>query len=170
MTTCTGCNEPLPPNKAPGPPRKWCSERCRRRTMYTTPCKTCGAAVYDGSAKPPDECGDCKYRRTYRERNERIFKAWNEGEPAWYIGEREGMTETQVGSLINHHRGLGRNLVLHRKRNRQDWGRVKALYDQGATYREIAEKLGTTRENVNQLVQSMRAKGYDLPHRRPVAA
>lgn len=27
--TCAGCGDELPPNKAKGMPRKWCSERCR---------------------------------------------------------------------------------------------------------------------------------------------
>lgn len=44
--SCDGCGEPLPPNRAPGPARRWCSERCRRTTLYGGTCAICGDATY----------------------------------------------------------------------------------------------------------------------------
>jgi hypothetical protein len=41
--TCEGCGSPLPPNKALGRRRKWCSERCRKLTLYSRRCVDCGA-------------------------------------------------------------------------------------------------------------------------------
>lgn len=44
MTVCAGCPTELPPNKAPGRARKWCSERCRKG-QYAGYCVDCGAAT-----------------------------------------------------------------------------------------------------------------------------
>lgn len=68
MSECAGCGATLQPNRAPGRPRKWCSERCRRRTLYTGICKSCGAETYDGSASPSDECAACMRQRQHDER------------------------------------------------------------------------------------------------------
>jgi hypothetical protein len=43
-----GCTNELAPNRAPGRPRKWCSDRCRKRTLYAQPCVDCGEPT-DGS-------------------------------------------------------------------------------------------------------------------------
>lgn len=48
---CDGCAGPLPPNVAPGPARRWCSDRCRRATLYGGTCAICGDAT-NGSQGP----------------------------------------------------------------------------------------------------------------------
>lgn len=45
--TCEGCGATLPPPKGPGRARKWCSERCRKRS-YDLECVVCGGRV-DGT-------------------------------------------------------------------------------------------------------------------------
>ncbi len=58
---CAGCTAELPPNKAPGPPRKWCSERCRK-SQYAGRCVDCGKATNgsDGRGRrAPTRCQDC---------------------------------------------------------------------------------------------------------------
>src|ERR1044072_550897 len=58
--TCQGCGSELPPNKAPGRPRKWCSERCRK-AQYAGTCDTCGGATNGTtpSRGVPTRCATC---------------------------------------------------------------------------------------------------------------
>lgn len=42
MATCHGCDAELAPNKGPGQPRKWCSQKCRKLTLYSKRCIDCG--------------------------------------------------------------------------------------------------------------------------------
>lgn len=60
MSVCHGCDTELPPNRAPGRARKWCSERCRKQTLYARPCMDCGAPRTNGSdsAREP-RCSAC---------------------------------------------------------------------------------------------------------------
>jgi hypothetical protein len=61
-TATCACGAELAPNHAPGHPRKWCSERCRRRTLYTGSCVDCGKETYNGNATPPERCSSCANR------------------------------------------------------------------------------------------------------------
>lgn len=68
MSVCHGCGGPLAPSKAPGRPRKWCSERCRK-AQYDQQCVHCGgrASGTDPGDVSPDgaRCVDCaKKHRT----------------------------------------------------------------------------------------------------------
>lgn len=60
MNTCQGCGAELPPNKAVGRKRKWCSNRCRKQTLYTGTCIDCGGPTgYSGTSVPRDRCVPC---------------------------------------------------------------------------------------------------------------
>lgn len=63
---CAGCDNEVPPNKAPGRARKWCSERCRKRTLYSRRCIDCGAVCNtDGSVTEPSlRCQKCNGAHT----------------------------------------------------------------------------------------------------------
>ncbi len=54
MSGCNGCGAALAPSVGRGRPRKWCSERCRKRS-YDLACVVCGGRV-DGTTpgKIPD--------------------------------------------------------------------------------------------------------------------
>ena len=54
---CQGCGIELPAANGPGPPRKWCSNRCRV-AQYGGVCKDCGAPTNGngGPGKAPDYC------------------------------------------------------------------------------------------------------------------
>lgn len=71
MALCHGgCGTTLAPNKAPGRARKWCSERCRRRTLYGGRCEDCGATTCNGGAPPqPRRCLACASARKHAERH-----------------------------------------------------------------------------------------------------
>lgn len=62
MSTCQGCGAELPPSRG-SRPRKWCSNHCRRHTMYSRPCLDCGKPTYSGNAIPPERCLPCWGRR-----------------------------------------------------------------------------------------------------------
>lgn len=62
MSACQGCGGPLAPSRG-RVPRKWCSDRCRRHTLYSRPCADCGTPTYDGTAHPPERCTHCSPRQ-----------------------------------------------------------------------------------------------------------
>jgi hypothetical protein len=59
---CAGCGDPLPPQTI-GRRRKWCSERCRRDTLYSGTCVDCGARTNgnDGPGKAAERCRPCRH-------------------------------------------------------------------------------------------------------------
>lgn len=137
-----------------------------RKAAYGGECVDCGARTdgSDGRANAPKRCAKCHARRD-EERNARIFEAWGRGESAAEIAAREGMTVTAVGSLVHHHRSRGRDLALHRRRNRELWPELERLWREGVPGREIAARLGITYANMLEMSRAMRKRGVDLPSR-----
>lgn len=73
--TCQGCSSSLPPNKAPGRERKWCSDRCRKDHLYVRHCLDCGAKLNGSDGNGPNasvRCAQCAPKVTGAER-----KVWN---------------------------------------------------------------------------------------------
>jgi hypothetical protein len=136
--------------------------KARRRT----PCPACGAQV--GYENAGELCGRCKYDGMFAARNERVFAAWNRGEPGPTIAAREGMTATAVQSLVDKHRQRhGDDLALHRRRNRELWDEIQRLWnEEGATVVQVAETLAVTRGNVSQQITAMRNAGIDVRRRQ----
>ena len=56
--TCHGCGIQL---VSSDPRAKWCSERCRKRTLYSGECRVCGAITngYDGPGTASSLCRTC---------------------------------------------------------------------------------------------------------------
>lgn len=70
MAPCVGCGATLPPRRV-ARPRKWCSDRCRKLTLYARPCLDCGKRINtDGSVTNAAErcinCNAAHQRRTSR--------------------------------------------------------------------------------------------------------
>jgi hypothetical protein len=61
---CRGCSSPLEPSKPGGRPRLWCSQRCRRQTLYGGTCAHCGSPTNgsDGPGRASDTCHVCSNR------------------------------------------------------------------------------------------------------------
>lgn len=55
---CDGCGESFAYVNRPGRNPRWCSERCRKRTLYGGKCEICGAITngYDGPGTASDRC------------------------------------------------------------------------------------------------------------------
>lgn len=115
---CAGCGEPI---EQPKGRRKWCSERCRKRTLYSGTCVDCGAATYNGTVPPPKRCHECNGRRG---------------------GE------------------------LSRRAAEPHRAEVEAAWAAGLTTREMCERFGWTGKYSYTNIGKLRARGYDLPHRR----
>jgi hypothetical protein len=56
-----GCDQPLAPQKGRGRRRKWCSERCRKVTLYSGECRDCGARINTSGdvARRSERCNSC---------------------------------------------------------------------------------------------------------------
>lgn len=96
--TCVGCNVAITHAKG-GPPRKWCSERCRKNTWeaenYRGSCSDCGAEVRKTSVR----CNECFIRHHARERQKsyaRLVELWNAGHP---LKEMAEILETTPGTV-----------------------------------------------------------------------
>jgi hypothetical protein len=68
-TTCRGCGEPIDPGTN-NRKREWCSDRCRKRTLYSRQCVDCGATCnVDGRVEGASErCGGCSRRYRHEAR------------------------------------------------------------------------------------------------------
>lgn len=69
VPVCQGCGGELPELKNPGNPRKWCSDRCRKR-QYGGRCVECGRRTdgSNGRGGAPERCLRCGPERQHRER------------------------------------------------------------------------------------------------------
>lgn len=67
---CHGCGATLAPNKAPGRQRKWCSDRCRKVTLYSRSCVDCGVTINtDGRVTNANQrCVPCAAKHSGAER------------------------------------------------------------------------------------------------------
>jgi hypothetical protein len=71
--SCQGCGVAI--QSAPtGPPRKWCSARCRRLTLYSRPCLDCGAAL--GGSKGHSEKAPVRCQKCASAHSGRALKVW----------------------------------------------------------------------------------------------
>lgn len=76
MSGCKGCGAALKPSGPKDHRRKWCSERCRKRS-YGDPCIDCGARTSYGAEKkrvPEPHCDSCRAQRATNRRVERALK------------------------------------------------------------------------------------------------
>lgn len=73
MSVCKGCGTELAPRDphVPAPPRKWCSERCRKQTLYSRPCADCGKPLNGSNGTGPNayvRCQPCGAKHSGAER------------------------------------------------------------------------------------------------------
>jgi hypothetical protein len=66
---CHGCGVELTP-RGPGRLPKWCSQRCRKQTLYTGTCRLCGGKTgWSGQKTPREICAPCAHQRQHDERH-----------------------------------------------------------------------------------------------------
>ena len=114
--TCQGCGA-TGAEQVRGGPRKWCSEKCRKR-QYDRACIDCGARTsgtdpgrHGGRCKP---CGDAAidyFARPgsvqARETRERIAAMWQDGQSMREICEALGYSKGHLGVAIWRMRQAG---------------------------------------------------------------
>lgn len=162
---CQGCGADL---SGTHKKRKWCSEGCRRQTLYSGTCKHCGASTngYHGPGTASDACIDCSRERN-KERNERLVEMWEAGGPTWYIAERLGMSEKAVTAWISmdRRRNSGKHSLRRLGGNaRERWKQMIAWRKAGKRNAEIAELLGTTEASVRTMFNTARKAGFEFPN------
>ena len=178
---CPGCGEDLTDTHGK---TKWCSERCRKETLYSGVCVDCGGKTNgraSGFARESSRCRQCALGAK-SERNELLAEMWEADEPTWYIAEKLDMTETAVCAWVDNERRLrGGGLSLRRlggnaaERKRRHRHMIN-LRRRGLTNAEIADAVGmASAAAVSVAFQYMRRKGWAIPPaprkpRRQVAA
>ena len=173
-TNCKGCGAPIEQPKGRGRPRIWCSDRCRKETLYAGTCEQCGATTSGdgGKRRAPKSCIRCTRNRN-QERNAEIFRLNEEGAPHWYIAEQMGCSRAQVSRTLDYYRReKGKPIAMHRLGGDADARRkrrklVAEMARGGYTNAEIAEMIGTSPGSVGQMVYDMRRRGEDIPYPRP---
>lgn len=94
-THCHGCGEALPPAKKYAHRRKWCSERCRKQTLYSTACVDCGGRT-TGDGSYHLRCQRCNGIATAARQREEWAPVKRLIEQMW----ADGMTATQIGHAL----------------------------------------------------------------------
>lgn len=114
---CVTCGAPLDPST--GPPRKFCSERCRK-AQYAEPCVDCGRP-HTGRASHPGQryCVECGKRHaaeasTERARPQRelIERMWREGASSAAICAAIGSRVAAPSAYIANLRARGYDLPV----------------------------------------------------------
>ena len=116
------CGVALTPNRG-GPPRKWCSERCRKRHLYGGTCQMCGAPTNAsvGKGKAPALCYRCapasperreKLSAARRDDGQRaeLVRRWNAGESIPQIMAAMGLSKGALSSKLARLRAQGYDL------------------------------------------------------------
>lgn len=70
MSRCHGCGAAVAPTTGRGRRRKWCSDRCRKQTLYSVPCEDCGTPLSGSEGRGPNaptRCTPCNVRRVQGE-------------------------------------------------------------------------------------------------------
>jgi transposase len=166
---CGGCGADLTNTHAK---RKWCSDRCRKDTLYAGECIDCGGAtdgVKSGKRRPAERCRECA-ESVHAERNELLMEMWEADEPTWYIAEKLGMSEGSVTAWVATTRKRhGVDLGLRRlggdakeRERRHRW--MIWLRRGGQSNAEIAATVGmASAAAVSQAFVGMRRKGWKVP-------
>lgn len=161
---CPGCGADLTGTHGK---RKWCSERCRKQTVYSGTCQHCGTPTngYGGFGSASDTCKRCFNERN-KDRNERLAEMWEAGEPTWYIAEQLGISETNVRKWIDNdfrRNGNDRRRQLPSSNAHERWKQMIAWRRESKHNAEIAELLGTTTASVSMMFAAARHAGFKVP-------
>lgn len=175
MANCQGCNTTLPPKTWVGRDRKWCSETCRKRTLYSRRCVDCGAVCNtDGRVTDASErCKACAERRVHETRQwtpETVIAAinlwadrhggvpptatqWSAQTPSEFPYPSTVIREFGSWSAAITAAGFDAFTVGHYGRDGEDpavLAETARLYRTGMTLMEVAEATGVQYETARQ--------------------
>ena len=134
--TCSGCGSEL---KGTGR-AKWCSERCRKQTLYGGVCVDCGAQTSGSEGNGPNAPKRCQRARliaanheVWSARREMVERMWCDGFSSREIARAAGVSEAAAPSFIGVCRYRGWDLPV-RNQGSSDW--LKAHPEHTARMRE----------------------------------
>lgn len=158
MSTCEGCGVEIPQRRGRGRSRKWCTDKCRKVTLYAGTCIDCGRQTngYNGPGTASDHCMDC-----IRWPDEAILDAirrWAEthgGIPPTCTDWRHAGEDHPVGDVVIRRMGWNEALLaagcrLHTDRRPKTWQRILRELQAGRLVSEIAADLGVTDNNIHR--------------------
>lgn len=95
------------------------------------------------------------------ERNAQIIKLWNEGLSARAVAEQVGVSQPLVSSLILRRRASGEitRPKVSGPRNEERNARIVMLWNDGLSSKEIADRIGVTKNVVLAAIVKHRALG-----------
>jgi len=137
MLTCAGCGKRFRWVCKKGSLPKWCSDRCRKRTLYSGVCVDCGGRTYGDrySAGPIKRCKYCAHailiqntKAASRCRRDEIVAMWAEGLSIREIAEELGSKYGSMGSEIGRLRREGEPLP---RRHRLSPDGIAAMRENG---------------------------------------
>lgn len=142
-----------------------------RKVKHGGTCESCGARTSYGNGDGPARlCNRC-YRAQYAERNAEIERRWRAGKTAVEIAADLDVSPAAVQSWVDtQRRKHGRDLPLHRRRNRELWPEIERLWNEGWTIARIAAEVGIEEGNCGFRIQAMRRAGWNVPRRRRARA
>lgn len=176
---CQGCGAPTPASRG-NRARKWCSERCRKVTLYSRPCLDCGAPTNaDGRVTNPSvRCNACANPSWTREGILDALRAW---------GDDHGGIPPRNTDALPGHAGHGRlpwgtsvtrrfgswngallaaGYALHMDRRPETQTAIEDALRAGGSVRSIADRYGVT---PSAIYQRLRVRGMSV-HDLRVAA
>lgn len=116
---CAGCGELFLVQSPFAHRAKWCSDRCRKQTLYSTPCVDCGAPTNGSDGRGAHQrCQACNGQEAARRERDRaapqrelIERLWREGWTSQQIAERVGVAAQPKG-FVSRCRQRGYDLPL----------------------------------------------------------
>ena len=125
MPDCQGCGARLALSKAPGQPRKWCSETCRK-SQYAGVCLDCGAPTSGSDGRGPrasKRCSGCAgfvaARAALREQRDEYYREverlWKAGMTTMEIASEMDTTVLTIGTRLHRMRRDGWDVPFRRK-------------------------------------------------------
>jgi len=115
-TACQGCGAPI--EQPHYGRRKWCSDRCRKTTLYAVPCERCGercGGIANGHrGHPSRHCRSCalevsgeKQQAAFTPFRETMSELWKDGLTTAEIARELGWTEAAVQAAVSRYRAKG---------------------------------------------------------------
>jgi hypothetical protein len=111
ILTCDGCGEEFVYSNRRGRNPRWCSNLCRKRTLYSGTCEVCGAPTNgsNGREKAPKRCaahnpGWETVHSQAEARTKRMLALRRQGLLNHEIAEREGVSVPVVADLLQRRR------------------------------------------------------------------
>lgn len=141
---CHGCGSSLPPTTWQGRNRKWCSERCRKLTLYSRQCVDCGTTINtDGRVKDAAErCVQCAAIAAGAERKVWTREAIVDAIQRWAALYGEPPRTTNWNPTKANEIGKRHLAAVYRAREAGEWPSHNAVFRAFGSWNAAVEAAG----------------------------